>query len=115
MQTDVTQAENNGGGWVVLVMHSVCNGCDTASISPSQLTSFLDWLQPRALNGTVVKTVGEVMGGGGPPVPVPDPRPCPCPTQRHRRPTEPRTRSPMPARPEKRRCCPPRSTLASST
>ncbi len=68
MKGYVTQAEPNGG-WVVLVIHSVCNGCDTTALSPAQLSDFLDWLQPRAASGTVVKTVGEVMN---PVAPGPD-------------------------------------------
>lgn len=64
MKRSVTQAEDNGGGWVVLVFHSVCNACDELSISPDQLAAFLDWLQPRASSGTVVKTHGEVIGNG---------------------------------------------------
>jgi hypothetical protein len=73
MENYVTQAESNGGGWVVLVFHSVCDGgCDTLSVTPGQLTAFLDWLQPRAAGGTVVKTVGEAMTGVGPPPPVAD-------------------------------------------
>jgi peptidoglycan/xylan/chitin deacetylase (PgdA/CDA1 family) len=62
----VTQAEQNGGGWVQIIFHDLCtSGCDgdTYSTTPALLTSFLDWLQPRAANGTVVKTVGEVMSG----------------------------------------------------
>ena len=68
MQSYVTQAENNGGGWVQLVIHHVCSGsdCDEYAISLDQLNAFLDWLQPRAANGTVVKTVGEVIGGTPP-------------------------------------------------
>jgi peptidoglycan/xylan/chitin deacetylase (PgdA/CDA1 family) len=75
MESYVTQAENNGGGWVVIVMHSVCDGCDSLSVSVAQLTAFLDWLQPRAANGTAVQTVGQVMSGVGPPPPVPDTTP----------------------------------------
>jgi peptidoglycan/xylan/chitin deacetylase (PgdA/CDA1 family) len=75
MESYVTQAENNGGGWVVLLIHSVCDGCDSLSVSPAQLTAFLDWLQPRAANGTVVKTVGQVMSGVGAPPPVADTTP----------------------------------------
>jgi peptidoglycan/xylan/chitin deacetylase (PgdA/CDA1 family) len=71
MEGYVTQAESNGGGWVTLVIHSVCNGCDTLSVSVSQLTAFLDWLQPRAANGTVVQTVGDVISGVGAPPPPP--------------------------------------------
>jgi hypothetical protein len=67
MQGLVTQAENNGGGWVQLVMHHVCDpgaGCaDTYSVPPTLLAQFLDWLQTRTEQGTVVKTVDQVIGG----------------------------------------------------
>jgi len=59
----VTQAEQHGGGWVPLVFHHVCDGCDTLAVSPATLAAFLDWLQPRAAQGTVVATVDAVMGG----------------------------------------------------
>ncbi len=61
LQTWVTQAENNGGGWVPVVFHDICNACDDASVSQSVFQAFLDWLQPRAANGTIVKTMREVM------------------------------------------------------
>jgi len=74
----VTQAEQHGGGWVQLVMHHVCDGCgDAYAISPATLSALLDWLAPRAANGTHVKTVNDVIGGAvkpgvpGPPLPVP--------------------------------------------
>lgn len=69
MQTYVTQAETHGGGWVVLSFHGICsNSCTgSSSFSPTTFTAFLDWLKAREASGTVVKTVGEVMGGGGPP------------------------------------------------
>src|SRR5262245_4501449 len=62
LENYVTQAEQHGGGWVQIVMHHVCSGpgCDTLSIAPSTLSSFLDWLQAR---GTPVKTVHEIIGG----------------------------------------------------
>ena len=63
MQSYVTKAEQNGGGWVQLVFHDIGT---SQGVSLSQFTAFLDWLQPRAANGTVVKTVNEVMGGGSP-------------------------------------------------
>ncbi len=59
----VTQAEQSGGGWVQLVFHHVCDNCDVYSITPANFTSLLDWLQTRSVNGTVVKTTGEVIGG----------------------------------------------------
>jgi peptidoglycan/xylan/chitin deacetylase (PgdA/CDA1 family) len=74
----VTQAEQHGGGWVPLVMHHICNGCNTYSVSAATLTSFLDWLEPRSANGTVVMTVDDVMGGAlKPPSTTPPPPPPP--------------------------------------
>jgi peptidoglycan/xylan/chitin deacetylase (PgdA/CDA1 family) len=64
MKQLVTQAEQHGGGWVQLVMHHICDGCDpTYGLSPSTLSDFLDWLAPRSAIGTVVKTVDQVIGG----------------------------------------------------
>jgi peptidoglycan/xylan/chitin deacetylase (PgdA/CDA1 family) len=61
----VTNAESHGGGWVVLAFHGICDDFCTGrdlSLKPSIFTEFLDWLQPRSRNGTVVRTVGQVMG-----------------------------------------------------
>ena len=58
----VTAAEMHGGGWVQLVFHHVCDGCDAYSITSANLTMLLDWLQPRAANGTVVETTAQVIG-----------------------------------------------------
>ena len=67
----VTAAEQHGGGWVQLVFHHVCDGCDAYSISAANLSALLDWLQPRAATGTVVETTNEVIGGVvQPPVPA---------------------------------------------
>jgi peptidoglycan/xylan/chitin deacetylase (PgdA/CDA1 family) len=76
LETTVTNAESHGGGWVILVFHGICdNNCtSTNSLSPSIFTAFLDWLQPRSANGTVVRTVGQVMNGATPP-PGPDTTP----------------------------------------
>jgi peptidoglycan/xylan/chitin deacetylase (PgdA/CDA1 family) len=69
----VTQAEQHGGGWVQIVFHHVCDGCGTYAIKSSDLAQLLDWLVLRAPSGTVVRTVGEVIGGGLKPPPlVPD-------------------------------------------
>lgn len=62
LQRYVTQAEQNGGGWVPIVIHHVCNGCSTSSITPSTLTAFMDWLRARGPT-TQVGTVQEVIGG----------------------------------------------------
>jgi peptidoglycan/xylan/chitin deacetylase (PgdA/CDA1 family) len=66
IQGYVTQAEQHGGGWVQLVFHDLCSsncGTDEYSTTPAIFDAFLDWLQPRAANGTLVKTVGQVMSG----------------------------------------------------
>jgi len=65
MQSWVVNAENNGGGWVILTFHAVCdNNCTTTnSKTVSTFTAFLEWLQQHnSATGTVVRTAGEVMG-----------------------------------------------------
>jgi len=60
----VTEVEKNGGGWVILVFHHVCDGCDQYAIKPDVFSEFVQWLgAQQQSNGLVVKTVGEVMGG----------------------------------------------------
>jgi hypothetical protein len=56
-------AEQNGGGWVQLVFHHLCDQCDAYSITPANFGALLDWLQPRAAAGTTVMTTAEVIGG----------------------------------------------------
>ncbi len=62
-ETAVTTAEQSGGGWVPLVFHQLCNGCDVDWLSQSDFTTFLDWLQGQEANGVVVETMAQVMGG----------------------------------------------------
>jgi peptidoglycan/xylan/chitin deacetylase (PgdA/CDA1 family) len=63
LQNYVANAEIGGGGWVPFVLHRVCDGCGEPAISPATLTAFLDWLQPRAAQGTSVRTVHQVISG----------------------------------------------------
>jgi peptidoglycan/xylan/chitin deacetylase (PgdA/CDA1 family) len=66
VESYVTQAEQHGGGWVQLVFHDLCaTNCDgdDYSTTPALFDALLDWLQPRAANGTLVKTVGQVISG----------------------------------------------------
>ena len=72
MQNYVTQAETTGG-WVTLVFHSVCNGCDTFAVTQEMLDNFLTWLKARESQGTYVRTVHQVMSGDYPPPPPPPP------------------------------------------
>ena len=72
----VTQAEDSGGGWVQIVFHQVCAGCSPYGQPESAIAQLLDWLAARAASGTVVRTVGEVIGGAVKPgVPTPALRP----------------------------------------
>jgi endoglucanase len=59
----VAAAEANGGGWVQLVFHHLCDGCDAYSITAANFTELLDWMQAEETNGVVVKTTAEVIGG----------------------------------------------------
>jgi peptidoglycan/xylan/chitin deacetylase (PgdA/CDA1 family) len=70
LQSYVLQAEQHGGGWIPIVLHKVCDACDTLSVSPAVLEDFLAWLEPRAAtNATYVRTVHQVMSGDYPPPP----------------------------------------------
>jgi peptidoglycan/xylan/chitin deacetylase (PgdA/CDA1 family) len=65
LENYVAHAESGGGGLVAFVFHRICDNCgndDPApSMTPAEFEAFLDWLQPRAANGTVVKTVAQVI------------------------------------------------------
>jgi len=56
----VTAAEDNGGGWVQLVFHHVCDQCDAYSITPANLEEFAAWLAARP-STTTVMTTAQVM------------------------------------------------------
>ncbi|MDX6615922.1 MAG: hypothetical protein QOD60_1013 [Solirubrobacterales bacterium] len=61
IESYVTRAERRGGGWVQLIFHRVCDGCDSYSISEGTLAGFLAWLAPRSQIGTRVETVRQVI------------------------------------------------------
>jgi peptidoglycan/xylan/chitin deacetylase (PgdA/CDA1 family) len=69
VESAVTRAEANGGGWVPLVFHHVCDGCDPDgySVSPAVLSALLDWLEPRAASGTYVRTIRDIISDKTPP------------------------------------------------
>ncbi|WP_340120989.1 Ig-like domain-containing protein [Methylobacter svalbardensis] len=71
MQNYVIQAETNGGGWVPLVFHNICDGCGTLAVSPATLDAFLTWLEARTSQSTYVRTVHQVMSGDYPAPPPP--------------------------------------------
>ena len=60
----VTAAEQNGGGWVQLTFHHICNSCDAYSITATDMQSLLDWLNTQVTSGAVaVKSTEQVIGG----------------------------------------------------
>ncbi|MCW2840167.1 MAG: hypothetical protein JWR55_1650 [Aeromicrobium sp.] len=74
----VTNAESHDGGWVQFTFHNICTTtCGDLAVTQTQLNQFLDWLDQReATQNTVVKTVGDVIGGTTKPkVVVADPPP----------------------------------------
>ena len=69
MQERVLAAERAGGGWVPMVFHGICDGCSTIGVNPTEFAAFVDWLHERQSRGTIVRTIGEVVGGPMGPVP----------------------------------------------
>jgi len=47
------------GGWIQLVMHHICDGCDTYSVSKATLSALLDYLATQP--SVTVRTVAQVM------------------------------------------------------
>ncbi len=70
LQQAVINAENSGGGWVQYTFHHICdNACDPLSVTSATFGQFAQWLAARATtNNTVVRTVGQVIGGAVQPI-----------------------------------------------
>jgi len=65
MQALVTDGEKVGSGWVPLVFHRVCDdGCSGSAVKPGQFAEFLRWLAQREAQGTVTRTVRQMVGAG---------------------------------------------------
>jgi peptidoglycan/xylan/chitin deacetylase (PgdA/CDA1 family) len=74
IQGYISDAEAAGNGWLQLAFTNVCDpgvtpNCPSSRITPSDLTTLLNWLQARNSAGTHVKTVREVMTGTQQPPP----------------------------------------------
>jgi peptidoglycan/xylan/chitin deacetylase (PgdA/CDA1 family) len=66
----VKNAQAHGGGWVMLVFHHICDGCNAYGISADEFSQVLDWLASQP--DVSVQTVGDVVGGPvNPAVPAP--------------------------------------------
>jgi peptidoglycan/xylan/chitin deacetylase (PgdA/CDA1 family) len=57
----VLAVEADGGGWLPLVLHRICDGCSIYGIRHQDLEEFLSWLSARADTGTVVRTFQEAL------------------------------------------------------
>ena len=64
LQFQVENASVTGGGWVILVLHSLGVPTDSLSIDPVLYGEFLDWLKAR--QDVTVRTVGDVIANGVP-------------------------------------------------
>jgi hypothetical protein len=69
----VTRVLTNGGGWVPIVIHHVCNGCNPYAMSAADLDGLLAWIQANAALGIQVKTMSQVIAAPPPPPPPPPP------------------------------------------
>jgi hypothetical protein len=70
LESTVSRAQSAGGGYITLVFHHVCDGCDPAagySVSPAILSDFLDWLGAGSSSGIYVRTVRDVVSDQTPP------------------------------------------------
>lgn len=62
LQGYITRAVQNGGGWIVLTFHRLCeSGCGENGFKPSDLEALLDWLQDQPAADVAVRTVRQVM------------------------------------------------------
>ncbi len=60
----VAEIRNNGGGWIILIFHHVCDSCDFFSVKPDVLQKFIVWLgEEQSQNNVHVLTVRDVIEG----------------------------------------------------
>lgn len=67
-QDQILRAEQDGGGWVPLVFHEVCDRCSKLAITPAHFRELIAWVHER---GIPIRTVGEVVGGSSKPLVAP--------------------------------------------
>jgi peptidoglycan/xylan/chitin deacetylase (PgdA/CDA1 family) len=65
LQRYVSGTRKDGGGWVILIFHHVCDDCDYFAVHPDVLQRFIAWLAEEQAQGRVlVRTVGEIVTVG---------------------------------------------------
>lgn len=70
---EVTNAQQTGGGWVQIVFHHICDGCDDYSMSQTAFGKVLDFVKQQRDAGAIqVRTVRQVVtDANNPPPPAP--------------------------------------------
>jgi peptidoglycan/xylan/chitin deacetylase (PgdA/CDA1 family) len=67
LQRYVSGVRKDGGGWLILIFHHVCAGCDYFSVPPDVFQRFITWLAEEQTQGRVkVRTVGDIIRNGTP-------------------------------------------------
>ena len=62
LQRYVAGTRKEGGGWVILVFHHVCDACDYYAVRLDVLQRFVIWLAgQQGMGHLTVKTVGEIV------------------------------------------------------
>jgi len=62
LQRYVSGVRKEGGGWLILIFHHVCDACDYFAVHPDVLQRFIQWLAEEQAQGRVkVRTVGEIV------------------------------------------------------
>jgi hypothetical protein len=77
IESSIRDAIASGGGWLNIVFHQLCTGCDPQGFRVSEFAALVTWLDRASLIGVAVRTVDQVIGGRpgavheGPPPPEP--------------------------------------------
>lgn len=67
LQRYVSGVRKEGGGWLILIFHHVCEGCDYFAVSPAVFQRFISWLAEEQAQGRVtVRPVGDIILNGAP-------------------------------------------------
>jgi hypothetical protein len=62
LQRYINGTRKEGGGWVILTFHHVCDSCDYFSVRNDVMNRFIPWLAGQQSAGHLqVKTFGQVL------------------------------------------------------
>lgn len=67
LQRYVSGTRKEGGGWLILIFHHVCDDCDYFSVKPDVMQRFIAWLAEEQAQGRIkVRTVRDIILQGAP-------------------------------------------------